>query len=202
MGQAVADLPDPLEQAEAGDVVSVDDLLAQMAGAEIDRLLAEAESGRGGSSEQEGADAATLAAVRDDDLPVEQQLDQLFTELQDQGLATVHAEDEGPEDDGRAEDDMPLADDPADEDADQTTESEWHGLSGITLHVPNGPGVAADPVYVTASTARGGLVIRLLEILNAPLAGCSPAVHALVGKAAIITLLNAIAVLIYVLLFR
>ncbi len=43
MGQATVDLPDPLETLPKG-VGGADDLLAQMAGDEIDRLLAEAEA--------------------------------------------------------------------------------------------------------------------------------------------------------------
>ena len=43
MGQAMVDLPDPLETPAASGL-GADDLLAQMAGEEIDRLLAEAEA--------------------------------------------------------------------------------------------------------------------------------------------------------------
>src|SRR5688500_11811138 len=52
MGKATVDLPDPLQQppvsaAAGGDATaSADDLLSQLAGDEIDRLLAEAESER------------------------------------------------------------------------------------------------------------------------------------------------------------
>jgi hypothetical protein len=41
-----------------------------------------------------------------------------------------------------------------------------------------------------------------LEWLNAPLAASSPSVRDLIGKAAIITLFNAAAILVYVMLFR
>src|SRR6266566_5715295 len=43
MGQAAVDLPDPLQNQAAVGGPSADDLLAQLAGEEIDRLLAEAE---------------------------------------------------------------------------------------------------------------------------------------------------------------
>jgi hypothetical protein len=46
------------------------------------------------------------------------------------------------------------------------------------------------------------LYLRPLEWLNAPLAACSPAVRDLVGKFAIITTMNALAVLVYVMFFR
>ena len=42
MGKAAVDLPDPLQATEVGKpLTSTDDLLAQLAGDEIDRLLAE-----------------------------------------------------------------------------------------------------------------------------------------------------------------
>lgn len=44
MGQATVDLPDPLEQPPAASPANTDDLLAQLAGDEIDRLLAEADA--------------------------------------------------------------------------------------------------------------------------------------------------------------
>jgi hypothetical protein len=43
MGSATVDLPDPLQNAGPAEAKSADDLLAQMAGDEIDRLLAESE---------------------------------------------------------------------------------------------------------------------------------------------------------------
>src|SRR5689334_16945335 len=43
MGQASVDLPDPLEMPGASGLAGTDDLLAQLAGDEIDRLLAEAQ---------------------------------------------------------------------------------------------------------------------------------------------------------------
>jgi hypothetical protein len=51
MGKSAVDLPDPLEQSAPEPLTSsapagVDDLLAQMAGDEIDRLLAEADTPR------------------------------------------------------------------------------------------------------------------------------------------------------------
>ena len=42
MGQAAVDLPDPLDVPPAASLSGTDDLLAQLAGDEIDRLLAEA----------------------------------------------------------------------------------------------------------------------------------------------------------------
>jgi len=50
MGQAAVDLPDPLESPPPAAKTSTDDLLSQLAGDEIDRLLAEAELSAGGRS--------------------------------------------------------------------------------------------------------------------------------------------------------
>lgn len=44
MGQATVDLPDPLQNTQPAQAKSADDLLSQMAGDEIDRLLAETDS--------------------------------------------------------------------------------------------------------------------------------------------------------------
>jgi hypothetical protein len=46
------------------------------------------------------------------------------------------------------------------------------------------------------------LLVRVLEWINAPLSGLSDAAREAVGKVALVTTLNAVAVLTYVLLFR
>jgi hypothetical protein len=46
------------------------------------------------------------------------------------------------------------------------------------------------------------LLVRLLEWLNAPLDGLSDGARAAIGKAAIVTMVNALGVLVYVLIFR
>src|SRR5580698_6597282 len=43
MGQAIVDPPDPQENSKPAPTTSADDLLSQLAGNEIDRLLAESE---------------------------------------------------------------------------------------------------------------------------------------------------------------
>jgi hypothetical protein len=79
--------------------------------------------------------------------------------------------------------------------------------------------VDAEPVEVTATTTideaavefaqaddaaaeRVPLLVRVLEFLNAPLAGLSAGVREALGKIAIVTAVNAVAVLVYVLIFR
>ena len=71
MGQAAVDLPDPLEPPPATSAAGTDDLLAQLAGEEIDRLLAEAEVERPSapvdeappSDDDAGADVTTTVPV-------------------------------------------------------------------------------------------------------------------------------------------
>jgi hypothetical protein len=50
--------------------------------------------------------------------------------------------------------------------------------------------------------ARVPLLVRVLEWMNAPLAGLSESARAALGKVAIMTSVNAAAVLVYVLVFR
>lgn len=91
MGQAV-DLPDPSE-IPAAHANSADDLLSQLAGEEIDRLLAEAEVEKGKPLEEEKAaagsgapgappaDAASATGAKFEDEQTEAQLDELLDQL-------------------------------------------------------------------------------------------------------------------------
>jgi hypothetical protein len=102
MGRAAPDLPDPLENAESAPTGGADDLLSQLAGDEIDRLLAEADVEAAPLPEAADAPAAAPAAASDTaepapvaaDAPVttgasapaaapalESQLDELFNSL-------------------------------------------------------------------------------------------------------------------------
>jgi len=68
MGQAVVDLPDPLEKQPAG-ASSADDLLAQLAGDEIDRMLTEANVEPAAAAEDEPvAHREAIATPADDSL--------------------------------------------------------------------------------------------------------------------------------------
>jgi hypothetical protein len=55
---------------------------------------------------------------------------------------------------------------------------------------------------VDAPDARDPIYIRLLELLNAPLKACPDGVRDALGKVAILTLMNSVGVLVYLLLFR
>lgn len=93
MGRAAPDLPDPLENAESAPTGGADDLLSQLAGDEIDRLLAEADVES--APLPETAEVSTAAAATDTAEPapvaadasastapaLESQLDELFSSL-------------------------------------------------------------------------------------------------------------------------
>ena len=63
MGQAAVDLPDPLEQPAQPASGNADDLLSQLVGDEIDRLLADADVTRPGGTGPAPAAAPTPAAT-------------------------------------------------------------------------------------------------------------------------------------------
>jgi len=84
MGKSI-DLPDPLQSAST-PLGNADDLLAQLAGEEVDRLLAEADAeGKrppGPGEARRANDASTDAAPQPTpEPPVQEQLDALFTEI-------------------------------------------------------------------------------------------------------------------------
>lgn len=69
---------------------------------------------------------------------------------------------------------------------------------------PSAPEIDEDKVdFSPPSRAdRTPLLVRILEWINAPLAGLSDNVRAAIGKVAIVTMLNAVGVFLYVILFR
>lgn len=99
MGQAAVDLPDPLHQPSLDNTPSADDLLSQMAGDEIDRLLSEAEVDRPPASpdtppaevsQPQSVETTpppaivqpkSAAAVDESDPDIARQIDDLFKEL-------------------------------------------------------------------------------------------------------------------------
>lgn len=82
MGKSL-DLPDPLESAPNKPLANADDLLAQLAGEEVDRLLAESDA-EGKHKPADGLDAATAPEAPAPIAPearIQDQLDALFTEI-------------------------------------------------------------------------------------------------------------------------
>lgn len=71
MGQPAVELPDPLQTPSGTDAAGADDLLAQLAGDEIDRLLAEADVGHDATPLDP---AAPAPAAADDASPVDENI--------------------------------------------------------------------------------------------------------------------------------
>jgi hypothetical protein len=61
---------------------------------------------------------------------------------------------------------------------------------------------AIESAVKQVAQQRGSLLVRMLEWVNAPLAWCPDVARDLLGKLAILTLMNALGVLLYVALFR
>jgi hypothetical protein len=208
MGQAAVDLPDPLEPPPVS-AASTDDLLAQFAGEEIDRLLAQDEGAPtpapAGASKQpaEPVDAASVPSQRAAPEPTTgAQLNDLLTELESRSpkdpvapapAATAPAAT------------APESQAPSDLLEDDETRAAERGALGAPV-----PTDASSPIIAPADAIMASedappldpLYVRILEAINAPLAACSDEVRAALGKIAILTAVNSLAVLIYVCFFR
>jgi hypothetical protein len=293
MGQATqaaaaastTDLPDPTEpglgpSASQGGGVGTDDLLAQLAGDEIDRLLAEAEVERPsarqagaapkaislsprpgddddallpsdpfaptapaegltgdafvptapadgtivrGSPSEEADDGGTLLAAAEatEDPALSQVLDALFANLDAKAAPTPAAPPPaaaaaavldqltpGHFPQARTQATAPaVAPPPTDLDDVATSAAERAALDAeleesATEVVQAAVASAEASVPQTAEDGRVPFYVRVLEWINAPLAACSDATRELIGKIALLTLVNALAVLVYVLFVR
>lgn len=218
MGQATADLPDPLATS-ASESTSTDDLLAQLAGEEIERLLAETETtpepqpvqaqpaavhrrstdGPSTIPASINAPAAVISAAapamtHNDDLEaIFTQLDELdkgacVTPEKQAAIVTakVPALAEEP---SVAE---ALAAEMAEDEAQHARPSGGHAMS-------------LDPHPTSEATQDGpspSLLVTLLALVSSPLDAFPDHIRDLIGKAAILTMLNALCVLAYVIFFR
>ena len=210
MGQATV-LPDPLDEAATTattSIASADDLLSQLAGEEIDRLLAESEAER--AAVEQPAPPAPAPALA---LPVVERV-----------------EANGPADDAIA---ATLAAAPAPLPApvpEPVVAPAETAVPALEVLAPPAPIVRPETEPdTTAAAERAALTIdplvsvrlpdeahaatceesdalpillRPLVWLSAPLEACPESLREVVGKVAIVTLVNAVAVLAYVLLFR
>jgi len=199
MGQAGAapnTLPDPGDAASGpapAAAASADDLLAQLAGEEIDRLLAEADDGlpppgatpaaTSPSSEETvnaeapvNAGAASIHTVE----KIGDQLDQLLKEI------------ETPK--PQAESETPVARATIAQLGAATSSNEVSALIGEQL--------GSNVAEATEDSTPLPMYVRALEILNAPFAAMPDGLREFLGKVAVLTMFNSIAVLMYVLIFR
>jgi len=240
MGQAVVDLPDPLEQ-QPGSASSADDLLSQLAGDEIDRLLTEAnvdetaataadESVDAAPSVARSHDAGAESTKHDDGSPVSH-----VTEPSQ--VAATHPREEGATPatepapiDAAALDQVltnsAIAAPPAEPlpkiDIDQTLAAEADAkLAPHTADLDVDAAARHAEPADHAAEERDGLLstmaaestdedldaplplwLRPLEWLNAPMEMLSDEIRVILGKIAILTLVNSAAVIAYVLMFR
>lgn len=214
MGQTALDVPDPLEKPDSS-LASTDDLLAQLAGDEIDRLLAEADNERPPKPPSTPTDAspsasptiptvenATATVSRD----VSNDIDRLFTELDSPKSATAKA--------AGAEAPLPSLP-PAEPPAPAGTSPVSEAAAPAAQPASQADQLAADledELSASITAARGAdsddedrplpLWLKPLEWLNAPLAACPESLRDALGKVGILTLVNSLAIIAYVLLFR
>jgi hypothetical protein len=195
MGQASVELPEAPEAAGPAEAPAADDMLAQLAGAEIDRLLAEAEDGGSPAS----PDPAPDIEVASENLPAEaaepaspplahaavtneSDARNIDTEIA-QGIAIGAASSTVEDSPSRIAPDSPAL-------------ASQEGSSGNVPRSAPAESVAGD------DDGPPPLFMRILEFLNSPLDSFPDSVRETIGKIALGTLANAIAMLVYVRLFR
>ena len=221
MGQAAVELPDPLSKTPA-PATSADDLLSQLAGEEIDRLLKEAEVDPAPTPAP-----VEQAASRVDPAPRAQppassetkEIVDVFSpdgEVRQATVPTVAGAQPMP-----ATTVQPPASDevgkiassqspaPAPQTEGSVAQPEEAGTSTAERTALDGVAeileaqARADDACGEPSELEGlPLYLKPLQWLNAPLGLFPSSVRETIGKVAILTLFNAIAVIIYVIVFR
>ena len=230
MGTATLDLPDPLQVPPVG-AASTDDLLAQMAGEQIERLLAEADASpkTAASSPLTAAEspspiaeaqpaptapspspADSHPAAANPEPPAD--LNSVLTEIatsapvpatKTEPVATApHAQGSAAPPSAPKDPEASAADALAREimEDEALTAAARAGLAMASNKSPEGE--ATVGVKSPASPVHVSLPVRLLELLNAPLSSCSDRTRELIGKIAILTTVNALSVIAYVLFLR
>ncbi len=258
MAQDNIELPEPNDIISPGGA-NADDLLAQMADAEIDRLLSDADVQPQEAASESPAQAATADPAEVDQLlesiepttgaevdsllakskadataaesspqpsvptpsgdsagvpDVAAQLDELFQELTGpQAAVRPPAASEGPAAPvslpaaPASAAPSPMAPAAAADPAEQTNALERQVISAELLSAADGALKQREEPEPQAPATREDddrlpWYLRPLEWINLPLAQCSQRVRDIMGKAAILTLLNALGILVYVLFIR
>jgi hypothetical protein len=226
MGQAAIDLPDPMSAAPVSSA-NTDDLLAQLAGEEIERLLADADDtdraapvdqppspGPRATSTSTSAPkpAAAVSAAPVSSLleapptapaarpDPELELNALFAQLQEPEASSPAPPGPAP---------APASTPPADEApsaaealAQEMLEDAAVSPGGRTSLSDEGSTRAAVSHAQGEDAAAAPLLLRVLGLISSPLDSYSDHVRDLIGKVAIVTTVNAAAVLAYVLFIR
>jgi hypothetical protein len=171
MGQATVDLPDPLQDPGPGESKSADELLSQLAGDEIDRLLAENESEPAAPAKQAVAEPQAVATEPEAVTTAAVDLDAVLESAAAERVET------------------PPASSP--------------GKSLSKRETLKSPSIKDTSPQIELGEPRGlPLFLRPLEWISAPLDPWPDLVRETLGKIGILTLVNALAVLAYVLLVR
>ncbi|HTW94530.1 MAG TPA: hypothetical protein VMD30_07045 [Tepidisphaeraceae bacterium] len=197
MSRGQAHLPDPTESAgETAALGNTDEMLSKLAGEEIDKLLAEAEVERPAEAPAASAKSAESAAAVDSQLST--QIDQLLSERKPPGAAAAL--------DAPAAPPLPPAN-PAEESRLKKLAEE------LEVDKPASPPVeekvSDEKADDDGEEATFDLVddhesiwLRMLEWVNKPLDDAPEWVRPVLGKLAILTLLNSLVVIGYVVIFR
>jgi hypothetical protein len=180
MGQVAVGQPYPQEKpVSAAQVPSADDLLAQLAGDEIDRLLAESDSG-GAAPDVAAPAPEPVAAAAVEPAPVEPAPAPPAVEAPALITGRVTAAEEIAKELDEAQSPSVIKADPHD------------AATQLAMQSPQLPKFA-DPIP---------FYLKPLAWLSSPLDYCPEEFRELAGKVAIVTMVNAIAVLGYVIMFR
>jgi hypothetical protein len=214
MGQATLDLPDPLEQPPES-AAGTDDLLAQLAGDEIDRLLAESDQPPAASAPTDvsGAPPEPLL-LETPPVPVERPPEAQLGDFLGQIAAERPNDATGPQIKPRPTQGTEAASpreaalnklvaeaDSFEEDASLAAAERGALKTAETTAFDDA--IAEDPAGRNDRVAsRPPVLLRVLAWINAPLDSLSDDARDLVGKIAILTMVNALSVLVYVLFFR
>lgn len=230
MGQATADLPNSTE-APAEPTGNADELLSQLAGEEIDRLLAEADAHPSAEAEAVVAPAVNAstttteplppadpsdptiremaAPVTPDELdkelaetsaaraanadPFDAQVNQLFNELKEpeEKPPAPAAADVPPV--------KPLVAQDVSASAAIAAELEESALERAALQRSAATGATPAKPHVEV---KPSILVRLLEIINLPVNAIPDSVRDTLGRVAILTSMNSLGVLLYMILFR
>jgi hypothetical protein len=236
MGQAAVELPETTKSAAAAPT-NADDLLSQLAGEEIDRMLAESDSAKGNEPPAEERLASTIESIEQIEselveaerqaaeapvapetepappaAPIAEKMEDAFSAEVNQLLGQLDEPSESaspPADPAPAAKtqvvtetpapEMPAAKTPVIEEP--TTAAERAALAEPPAAEP----VVAEPKLVAepqAAAQRVAIYVRALELINGPFASCSQTLRDTLGKVAILTFMNSLGVLLYVLLFK
>jgi hypothetical protein len=215
MGRATVDLPESTENAKDATttIAGADDLLAQLAGDEIDRLLAESDVER--ETKPAEVPRAPSASPTDPEPDGAVELDVVMNELQAAPAAKPAAPVDSAAPVAEKITEAPVAPSPApstvvNEVVPETTaavDAEVDTTSPAERAALDGEEDESIDLLATTSLLAGGdrelsPLFKPLAWLSAPLDAFPDEVREALGKIAILTLVNAIAVLAYVMMFR